>query len=308
MSSVKRARLAGREAATAAVLLVPCVVGLGIFFAYPLVANVYYSFTNYDLLSDASWVGMENYKFMFTQDQQFWQAVGNTLLFVALSVPLQVLYSILLAVLVTSVKRMSIWYRTIFYLPALLPPVAATMGFAFVFNPGTGQVNRLLDWLHLPTPLWLHDPVMARWVFIAMVLWGAGNTIVVMIAGVLNVPEDLYEAASLDGAGPLRKLRHITLPMLRPVIVFATVTGMIAALQFFTQPYVANQITAGSNTFVVGYPDGGTMFYTTWIYQQAFSFFNVGYGSALSSVMFVFALFFTIIVLKIGNFTEGTSE
>lgn len=308
MGKAKRSRLARREAATAAILLVPCLIGLAVFLVYPLAANLYYSFTNYDLLSNASWVGLDNYQFMFSRDQQFWQAVSNTLLFVVISVPLQVFYSILLAVLVTSVKRMSTWYRTVFYLPALLPPVAATMGFAFVFNPGSGQVNRFLEWAHLPTPLWLHGAESARWVFIAMVLWGAGNTIVVMIAGVLNVPTHLYEAAELDGAGTVRKFLHVTLPMLRPVIVFATVTGVISALQFFTQPYVANQITAGSNTFVVGYPDGATMFYTTWIYQQAFSFFNVGYGSALSTVLFLFALVFTLIVLRIGNFKEGTSE
>ena len=149
---------------------------------------------------------------------------------------------------------------------------------------------------------------MARWVFVAMILWGAGNTIVVMIAGVLDVPEQLYEAAALDGAGVVGRFLHVTLPMLRPVIVFATVTGLIACLQLFTQPYVANQVTASSNTFVVGYPDGATMFYTTWIYQQAFSFFNVGYGSALSVVLFVVSLIFAGVVLKIGNFTEGTTE
>lgn len=308
MSIRRPQRLARRESRAAFLLLIPCLIGLAVFFAYPLVANIYYSFTNYDLLSTASWVGFDNYRHMFTRDAQFWQAVRNTVVFTLIAVPLQVAYSVLIAVLVTSIRRGSTWYRTIFYLPALLPPVAATMGFAFVFNPGSGQVNRILSWLGLPTPLWLYDAGAAKWVFITMVLWGAGNTIVIMIAGVLNVPTELYEAAELDGAGALRKFAHITIPMLRPVIVFATVTGLIACLQFFTQPFVANQITAGSNTFVVGFPDGATMFYTTWIYEQAFAFFNVGYGSALSTVLFVVALVFTIIVLKLGKFTEGTSE
>ena len=308
MSGQVRSRLARREAITASVLLAPCLIGLAVFLVYPLVANLYYSMTNYDLLSNASWVGLDNYRFMFTRDAQFWQAVRNTLLFVLIAVPLQVGYAVLLAVLVTSIRRMSIVYRTLFYLPALLPPVAATMGFAFVFNPASGQINRILSWLNLPTPHWLHDDRMARWVFVAMILWGAGNTIVVMIAGVLDVPEQLYEAAALDGAGVVGRFLHVTLPMLRPVIVFATVTGLIACLQLFTQPYVANQVTASSNTFVVGYPDGATMFYTTWIYQQAFSFFNVGYGSALSVVLFVVSLIFAGVVLKIGNFTEGTTE
>jgi len=308
MKKPRLSRLARTETKTALLLLVPCFIGLAVFFAYPLVANVYYSFTDYDLLSSASWVGLDNYKFMFTRDAQFWQAVTNTVTFVLVAVPLQVAYAVFIAVLVTSVKRMSVWYRTIFYLPALLPPVAATMGFAFVFNPGAGQVNRFLDWLSLPTPLWLHDPSTARWVFVVMVLWGAGNTIVVMIAGVLSVPVELTEAAELDGAGAIRKFIHITIPMLRPVIIFSTVTGLIASLQFFTQPYVANQIAGASNSFIVGYPEGATMFFATWIYEQAFSFFRVGYGSALATMLFIVALILTVIVLKIGNFTEGTSE
>lgn len=299
-----RSRMARQEERTAVLLLLPCLVGLGMFMLYPLLANLYYSLTNYDLLNAAQWVGLANYRFMFTQDDQFWQAVRNTLLFTSVSVPLQIAWSLLIALLVTSVRSGSTWYRTLFYLPALLPPVAATMGFSYVFNPATGQVNRLLGWLGLPQPLWLFDDHAAMWVFVAMVLWACGNTIVVMVAGVLDVPRELYEAAAIDGANSLSRFRHITIPTMRPVIVFATVTGLIGSLQLFTQPFVANGITAASNNVVIGAPNGATMYYTTWIYQQAFSFFHVGYASALSTILFVVALAFTVIVLRIGNFTE----
>lgn len=221
-----------------------------------------------------------------------------------IAVPLQIIWSIMIALLVTSVRHGSSWYRTLFYLPALLPPVAATLGFSFVFNPANGQMNRLLGWLHLPQPLWLFDERASMWVFIAMVIWGCGNTVVVMTAGVLDVPRELYEAADIDGANAVQRLFHITLPTLRPVIVFATVTGLIGALQLFTQPFVANGITAASNNVVVGAPNGASMYYTTWIYQQAFSFFHVGYASALSTMLFLVALIFTLVVLRIGKFTE----
>lgn len=304
----RRSRLVRAEARVAWLLLVPCLIGLALFFVYPLVTNVYYSLTNYDLVSTASFVGLDNYRFMFSQDPQLWQAVTNTLWFTVISVPLQVAYSIALAVVITSVRRGSNWYRTLFYLPALLPPVAATMGFTFLFNPGSGLLNRILGALGLPQPMWLYDTGTAKWVFIIMMLWGAGNTIVVMIAGVLDVPRQLHEAAEIDGAGAWRRFRYVTLPTLRPVILFATVTGLIAALQLFTQPYVANQLIASANSFVVGVPEGSTMFYTTWLYQQAFSFFRVGYASALATMLFVVALSFTVLVLKVGRFTEESNQ
>lgn len=304
----RRSRLARGETRIAWLLLIPCLVGLVVFFGYPLVTNIYYSLTNYDLVSTASFVGLDNYRFMFTQDPQFWQAVTNTLTFTLISVPLQVAYSIALAVMITSVRRGSNWYRTLFYLPALLPPVAATMGFTFLFNPGSGLLNRVFGALHLPQSMWLYDPKTAKWVFIIMMLWGAGNTVVVMIAGVLDVPRQLHEAAEIDGAGAWSRFTHVTLPTLRPVILFATVTGLIAALQLFTQPYVANQLIASANSFVVGVPEGSTMFYTTWLYQQAFSFFRVGYASALATVLFLVALAFTVLVLKLGRFTEEPNQ
>lgn len=295
-----------REALIAYTFLAPCLAGLVVLFLYPLITNVFYSFTRYNLLDAASWVGWSNYEFMFTKDTQVWQAIGNTVTFTLLAVPGQILYAITLAVLVTSVNRGSRWYRTLYYLPALLPPVAATMGFAFVFNPGRGIVNQVLGALGLPTPLWLYSEDAAKWVFLLMVLWAAGNTVVVMIAGVLDVPAELYEAASIDGANAWERFLFVTIPSLRPVLVFSTVTGLIATLQFFTQPFVANSVATNSGAVIVGYPNGATMYYTTWIYLQAFSYFNVGYASALSTVLFVVAMVFTIIVLKLyGSDMEG---
>ncbi len=293
---------------TAYVFLLPCLAGLGLLFLYPLVANIFYSFTRYNLLEPATLIGWGNYEFMLTKDPQIWQAIGNTVAFTLVAVPGQLIYALVLTTLVTSVNAGSRWYRTLYYLPALLPPVAATMAFAFVFNPGQGIVNQVLGALGLPTPLWLYSTTDAMWVFVVMVLWASGNTVVVMIAGVLDVPVELHEAASIDGAGPLRRFRYVTLPSLRPVILFTTVTGLIACLQFFTQPFVANSVVTNSGNVIVGYPDGATMYYTTWIYKQAFAFFNVGYASALSTILFIVAMAFTIIVLRLFGSDLSSAE
>lgn len=305
MRSRQTRRRASRGEARAALLfLLPCLTGLAVFMLYPLAANLYYSFTNFNLLNTAEFIGLRNYQFMFQKDDQFWQAVRNTVLFTVIAVPLQIVWAILVSLLVTSVKRGSSWYRTLFYLPALLPPVAATMGFALALHPSIGLVNRILGSLGLPKPLWLFDENMSMWVFIAMVIWAAGNTIVVVTAGILDVPRELYEAAMLDGSNRVQRFFFITLPSLRPVLIFTTVTGLIGSLQLFTQPFVANGITAGSNNVVVGAPNGASLYYTTWIYQQAFSFFHAGYASALSTVLLVVSMIFTLVVLRIGRFTE----
>ena len=293
---------------TAYLFLLPCLAGLGLLFLYPLVANILYSFTRYNLLEPATMVGWANYEFMFTKDPQVLQAIGNTVAFTLVAVPAQIVYALVLATLVTSVTAGSRWYRTLYYLPALLPPVAATMAFAFVFNPGQGVVNQALGALGLPTPLWLYSETDAMWVFVVMVLWASGNTVVVMIAGVLDVPLELHEAASIDGAGPLRRFRYVTLPSLRPVLLFTTVTGLIACLQFFTQPFVANSVVTNTGGAIVGYPNGSTMYYTTWIYKQAFAFFNVGYASALSTILFIVAMVFTIVVLKLFGSDLSSAE
>lgn len=303
-----KSRARRREAITAYVFLLPCLAGLGLLFVYPLVANIFYSFTRYNLLEPATLVGWANYVFMFTEDPQIWQAIGNTVVFTLVAVPAQIIYALVLATMVTSVNAGSRWYRTLYYLPALLPPVAATMSFAFLFNPGQGIVNQALGALGLPAPLWLYSETDAMWVFVMLVVWASGNTVVVMIAGVLNVPAELHEAAAIDGAGPLRRFRYVTLPTLRPVILFSTVIGLIAGLQFFTQPFVANSVVTNSSNVIVGYPNGATMYYTTWIYRQAFAFFNVGYASALSTILFIVAMAFTIVVLKLFGSDLSSAE
>lgn len=306
------ARRSGRvrrhEITVGYVFLIPAIIGLGGFFIYPLVTNIYYSFTNYNMMDAAQWVGLRNYKFMLHEDPQVLQAIGNTLWFTVIAIPLLIAFSVGLAVLVTSVKQMSSWYRTFFYLPTLLPPVAATLAMVFALNPGYGAIDKAIAFFGIDPPLWFEGATSSKWALIGLFLWGSGNTIVVMIAGVLDVPVELQEAASIDGANAWKRFWVVTVPTLRPVILFSVVTGIISGLQLFTQPYVANTVAGNGGAPILGYPDGSTLFYTVWIYQQGFKFFNVGYASALSAVLFVVTLVVTLILFRFSGSALGLDE
>lgn len=292
----RRSRRQRGQGWTVLALLSPGLVGLGVFTVYPLLANLYYSFTHFDLINPAHWIGLSNYRYMVTDDPQFGRAVLNTLFYMVIAVPIQLLFGLGTALVMARVRRGASVYRTLFYLPTLLPPVAATLAFVFVLNPGTGPVDSILGRLHLPQPLWFSDPHWAKPSLILLSLWGVGNTITIMLASRLDVPRERYEAASLDGAGPWSTFRAVTLPAMSPVLLFSAVTGAIVAMQLFTQPYVAVSIARGTTSF--GFPQGSTMFYSTWLYEQGFRYFNMGYAAALSMVLFVASVIVITLVVR----------
>jgi len=284
--------------------MAPWIIGFTVFFGYPLVASVYLSFTHYDLLSSPRWVGTKNYDFMLHHDPQIWNAVKNTLWFVAIAVPLQVLFAFGVAGMVARAKQGAGFFRTVFYLPTLAPPVAATLGFTYILNPATGPVNTILGWFGITGPLWFESPSWSKPSLVLLGLWGIGNTMIIFLAALLDVPRHLYESAHLDGAGPLARLRWVTLPTLSPVILFAVVIGVIEALQYFTQAYVASGIVGGGAGNAadpanrLGYPEGSTMFYPLLLYQQGFRFFNMGYASALAIVLLIVAFAVTLVIIR----------
>lgn len=280
-------------------LLSPGLVGLGVFTLYPLLANVFYSFTRFDLINPARYAGLSNYRFMFGSDPTVGRAVLNTLYYMAIAVPIQLLFGLGVALIMAKVKRGASIYRTLFYLPTLLPPVAATLAFVFVLNPGTGPVDSILGHLHLPQPLWFSDPHWSKPSLILLSLWGVGNTIIIMLASRLDVPKERYEAASLDGAGSWSSFRAVTLPAMAPVLLFSGVTGAIIAMQLFTEPYVAVSIARGTTSF--GFPQNSTMFYSTWLYEQGFRYFNMGYAAALSVVLFAASLVVIAIIVRVSR-------
>jgi multiple sugar transport system permease protein len=286
-------------------LMTPWIIGFGVFFVYPLLASLYLSFNHYDLLSSPRWVGFANYDFLLHKDAQVWPAVRNTLWLVGIAVPLQLLFAFGVATMLTRARRgIGIW-RTIFYLPALAPPVAATIGFVYLLNPATGPVNTLLEKIGIHGPLWFDSPAWSKPSLTLLGLWGIGNTMLIFLAALVDVPRHLLESAELDGAGWWSRLRWVTLPSISPVILFALVIGIIEALQYFDQAYVASSIAAGSAGQAadsagrhLGAPQGSTLFYPVLLYQQGFRFFNMGYASAMAMLLFVVALAVTFLLIR----------
>jgi multiple sugar transport system permease protein len=297
-----RRRAAWRRRRLVLLLMSPWILGFCVFFAYPLISNAYLSFTHYDLLSSPRWIGTSNYEFLFEKDPSIWPAVRNTLWLIAIMVPLQVVFAIGVAMALTRARSGAGFFRTVFYLPTLAPPVAATLGFVFLLNPATGPVNTILGDIGIEGPLWFNSPSWSKPALVLLALWGIGNIMIIFLAALLDVPRHLYESAELDGAGAFKRFRWVTLPSISPVILFAVVIGVIEALQYFTQAYVAAQIArggqAGDSLSVLGYPEQSTLFYPVLLYQQGFRFFNMGYAAAMAVLLLIVSLAVTFVILR----------
>jgi multiple sugar transport system permease protein len=282
----------------------PWLVGFSVFFGYPLVMSAYLSLNHYDLLSPPRWIGLANYRYLFGEDAQVGPAVKNTLWMIAVLVPLQVLFALGVALMLARARRGIGIFRTIFYLPALTPPVAATLGFVYILNPATGPVNNILKHIGIDGPLWFQDPSWAKPSLVVLGLWGVGNTMVIFLAAVLDVPQHLHESAELDGANWLQRLRWVTLPTISPVILFAVILGVIQGLQYFTQAYVAGNIASGQasqaadvSSVGFGYPEGSTLFYPVLLYQHGFSDFQMGYASAMAMLLLAVSFAVTLVIV-----------
>jgi multiple sugar transport system permease protein len=220
-------------------------------------------------------------------------------------VPLQVVFAFGVALMLARARRGVGFFRTIFYLPALAPPVAATLAFVYILNPATGPVNVLLQHLGIEGPLWFQSPSWSKPSLVLLGLWGVGNIMIIFLAAILDVPRHLYESAELDGAGPLQRLRWVTLPTISPVILFSVVIGVIAGLQYFTQAYVAANVASGQASQAgdqtvnnLGYPEASTLFYPVLLYQHGFRYFNMGYASAMSVMLLAVAFTVTVLIIR----------
>ena len=295
-------KAAWRRRGLVLVLMSPWIVGFSVFFVYPLVSSLYLSFNHYDLLSAPRWVGLANYRYLFEDDQLVWPAVKNTLWLMVVYVPAQVLFAFGVALMLTRARRGVGVFRTVFYLPALAPTVAATLAFVYLLNPATGPVNIALGRLGIDGPLWFHSPQWSKPSLVLLGLWGIGNMMIIFLAALVDVPRQLYESAHLDGAGPWQRMRWVTLPSISPVILFALVIGVIDSLQYFTQAYVAASIAVGQSASQsaenLGYPENSTLFYPVLLYQQGFRYFNMGYASAMAMLLLVVALAVTLLILR----------
>lgn len=279
----------------------PWIIGFSLFILYPMISSLYFSFTRYDMLSTPVPVGLDNYRFMFTKDPSFWLAIRNTAWIIVVGVPLRILFGILTAMLLTRPKRGVKVYRTMYFLPSMAPPVAAALAFVYVLNPANGPVNQILIRLGMKNPpLWFYGPGSSKWALVILGLWGVGDAMIIFLAGLLDVPRQLYEAADIEGANALQKFRHVTLPMISPVILFSLVIGVINGFQYFTQAYVASAVTSGTRNPAtdIGYPEGSLLFFSPYLYQVGFSYFRMGYASAMAWVLFVITMACTLIIFR----------
>ncbi len=298
----KRARRR-RDFARNVAFLSPWLVGTGLFFIYPLVSTVYFSFTHYDGFTSPVWTGLDNWRYVFRDYPFFWPALRNTVWLVIVMVTLRVIFGLSLGLLVTKVKTGASALRTLFYLPYLAPPVAATMAFAFLLNPGTGPVNVILGKLGLPQPGWFNDPAWSKPALTLLALWGIGDLMVIFMAALLDVPVHQYEAAELDGAGAWQRFRYITLPNISPIVLFAVVTGVIQTMQYYTQPLVAGKVASGviggsGQQFEPGYPEKSTLTLPQLVYNLGFQRFDTGSACVIALVLFVLSMLFTVVLMR----------
>ncbi len=276
-----------REALAGVMFVSPWIFSLLVFTAYPVLATFYLSLTNYDVISSPQWVGFQNYQNMFTADPDFWRSVGNTAYYTLVSVPLGLIVALGLALVLNMRAKGIGFYRTIFYLPALVPPVASSLVFVLMFNTD-GLANALLRSVGLPPQNWLSDPHLSKPVLIIMSLWGIGAAALIFLAGLQEIPQTLLESATIDGAGPWQRFRHVILPLLSPIILFNLIMGMIGSFQVFTQVLVIGGTT--------GAPLGSTLMLMVLVYRNAFRYFAMGYAEALTVVLFLLILLLTVIV------------
>lgn len=266
-----------RENRSGYLFLAPWLIGLVFITIGPMIASAYLSFTNYDILSSPKWIGLDNYIQMFTADPRFLQALKVTFTYVWVSVPLLLVFALLLAVALNEGIKGLGFYRAVFYLPSLLGAnVAIAILWRQVFG-GQGILNGALGAIGIQGPNWIADPAYAIVSLIALHLWTFGSAMVIFLAGLRQIPKDLYEAASVDGANRIRQFFSISLPMLTPVIFFNVVLNVISSFQAFTPAFIISQGTGG--------PVDSTLFYSLYLYIKGFKELNMGYAAAMAWVL-----------------------
>ncbi|MFC4811668.1 carbohydrate ABC transporter permease [Paenibacillus sp. GCM10023250] len=295
----QQARAAARKRSTARerkalfygiLFTAPAILGFLIFTLGPMVASFYLSLTDYNVFKDhTAFIGFDNYAKLFSGgDDLFYQSLGTTFYFVVLRVPAVILLSFALALLLNMNVKGRSMFRTIIYLPSIVPAVASSMIWLWLLNPDLGLINTALEWLHLPTSSWLFGERSVIPSIVLTTLWGIGGTVIIFLAGLSGIPKQYYEAIDVDGGGWYHKLRHITIPMVTPTIFFNTIMTIIGSFQVFSEAYILTQ----------GGPNNKSLFFVFYLWRTAFRDTEMGYASALAWVLFVIILIFTFIVFK----------
>ena len=286
----KKSKLRIREARNGLLFITPWIFGFLVFTLYPIVASLYYSLCNYSVIKAPVFIGLQNYKALF-QDKVFLKTISNTLYMMCLGVPITTIIAVGVSVMLNHKKlnqTYTVIIRVLFFLPTLIPTVVACLLWIWVMQPDSGIVNQLLGYIGIKGPGWLSSPTWSKPSFILMMIWTCGNAIIIYLAGLQDISETLYEAAELDGAGFIKKTFYVTIPLMKSTILYNVVTLIIGVLQWFAEPYI---ITSGG-------PDNSTMFYSLYLYNNAFSYFKMGYASAQAWIMLIFALLIILLLFK----------
>lgn len=284
-------RLLRQEAIDGYLCILPWILGFVIFTAGPMLASVYLSLTEYDISFAPKFIGLKNFQKMLFDDPLYWKSLYNTAYYTFIFVPVHLVIALLAALALNLKLRAIGFFRTVFYVPSIVPTVASAFLWMWIFNPDYGLANNLLALLGLPPSKWLFDEDTAKFSLVIMSLWGLGSAMIIFLADLQNVPKSLYEAAAIDGTGPFHRFWYITVPMITPVIFFNLVVGIIGSFQIFTVAFVATQ----------GGPNNATLFYVYYLYNQGWQFLHMGYASALAWGLFVIVLLFTLAQLALAR-------
>ncbi|MBE9551481.1 MAG: sugar ABC transporter permease [Proteobacteria bacterium] len=284
----KMTRMEMKENVWGYIFILPWIIGFLWFFLGPFVSAIYLSFTRYTLVKAPIWVGFKNYIKLFTDDALFPKALVVTFKYAAMSVPLSLISSLMIAVLLNQkIKAMPV-FRTIYYLPAVLPALSVWLLWAWLFDPTFGLFNSMLQVVGIKGPNWLGSTSWVLPSIVLMGLWGIGRSTIIYLAALQGVPQELYDAVEVDGASVLRRFWSITLPMISPAIFFNLIMGVIGTFQVFGAAY----------TMTGGGPNNASLFYQLYLYRKAFEDFRMGYASSLAWIIFFIILFFTLLILK----------
>jgi multiple sugar transport system permease protein len=267
----------------------PWVIGFLVFYLYPFLATLYYSFTRFTGFGNPQFIGLTNYDGLL-HDATFRTALFNTFYYTIFEVPLSTAGALGLALLLNMNVRGQAVYRTLFYIPSVVPVVASSLIFVWIFSPQVGLVNTLLSDVHVPGPGWFFSIAWSKPTFVLLGLWAMGQPMVIYLAALQAVPREMYEVAALEGAGPIQRLRRVTIPMISPVILLNMILALVTSIQYFTQAQVIENPPGGPGT--------STMFYVSYYYQQTFLDLHLGYGSAMAYLLFVLVLIITVVLLK----------